>query len=97
MFKQAKPRQGRKKFLEISGDDFLPPRPGLEILRDDQPTVSPWATFCRASGAMAGRLRCCINLIVAAVCDRRKRRSQSAATVKILKMIHYLDCGSGPV
>jgi hypothetical protein len=29
-------------------------------------------------------------LIVAAVCDRRKRRSQSAATVKILKMMHYL-------
>jgi acetylornithine deacetylase len=26
---------------------------------------------------------CCINLIVAAVCDRRKRRSQSAATKKI--------------
>jgi hypothetical protein len=24
----------------------------------------------------------CINLVVAAVCDRRKRRSQSAATVK---------------
>jgi hypothetical protein len=32
----------------------------------------------------------CIHLIVAAVCDRRKRRSQSAATVKILKMIHHL-------
>jgi hypothetical protein len=37
---------------------------------------------------------CRINLVVAAVCDRRKRRSQSAATVKILKMIHYQYLGN---
>ncbi len=36
---------------EISIGDFLPPLPGLKNNLDDKPTVSPWATFCRVSGA----------------------------------------------
>jgi hypothetical protein len=35
----------------LSPVDFLPPRPGLEHHLKHQPTVAPWATFCRASGA----------------------------------------------
>ena len=40
---------------EISIGDFLPPLPGLGFHLATKPTVSPWATFCRASGAEAGR------------------------------------------
>jgi hypothetical protein len=32
---------------EFSAGGFLPPHPGLEIFLNDQPTVSPWATFVR--------------------------------------------------
>jgi hypothetical protein len=36
---------------EFSAGGFLPPHPGLEIFLNDQPTVSPWATFVRHSVA----------------------------------------------
>jgi hypothetical protein len=32
---------------EFSADDFLPPIPGLEIVLNGPPTVSPWAIFGR--------------------------------------------------
>ena len=40
---------------DISVGDFLPPHSGLEFFLDGRPTVSPWAAFCRAAGAGAGR------------------------------------------
>ena len=42
------PRMGRKKSLPVN---FLPPHPGLEHPMNHQPTVAPWATICRVSGA----------------------------------------------
>jgi hypothetical protein len=36
---------------EFSADDLLPPLPGLEIILNGPTTVSPWAIFCRVSGA----------------------------------------------
>jgi hypothetical protein len=36
---------------EFSAGGFLPPHPGLEIFLNDQPTVSPSATFVRHSVA----------------------------------------------
>jgi hypothetical protein len=42
------PRTGAKEF---SADDFLPPLPGLGIVLDGPPTVSPWAIFGRHSVA----------------------------------------------
>jgi hypothetical protein len=40
---------------DISVGDFPPPLPGLEIFLATKPTVSPWAAFCRTTGAGAGR------------------------------------------
>ena len=37
------------------GVGFLPPLPGLEPLADINPRLTPWATFCRASGAPVAR------------------------------------------
>jgi hypothetical protein len=43
---------GRKNQANV---DFRSPRPGLEDPLNRQPTVSPWATIGRASGAQIGR------------------------------------------
>ncbi len=43
------PWTGRQKIKRIK---FLPPRSGAGFGLTIKPTVSPWATFCRASGAL---------------------------------------------
>jgi len=37
------------------GVGILSPHPGLESIPDINPRLTPWATFCRASGATARR------------------------------------------
>jgi len=50
--KRIQPRRGRKK---ITGGWFSVAPSGAWMVLTTRPTVSPWATICRASGAGAGR------------------------------------------
>jgi hypothetical protein len=45
--KLIQPRNGAKE----NSRSFCRPIRGLKLPRASQPTVAPWATFCRASGA----------------------------------------------
>src|ERR1039457_7233387 len=55
---------GAKEFFT---GDFLPPLPGLEIVLNGTPTVSPWAIFVRHSVAKEEQKDCW------EICSRQRR------------------------